>query len=236
MAVKKKATTPAQAVELIEDIIKPRSEAEILKSIDRMRREAAKMTRTFFRRFSAAAIGTIRSGSTLDAGAFTPPEWAPLKEATIRKKRRSEEGAFARHATSMFRFRGELKTFFASADVTTALGTPAVAFRAGVGREAVTVTQTDAGAKFWLSRGTSGGRRSMEAVMRKRIFRVSIDFFPLLNTTKDARADLENVNMPKSERIKLQNPRGPFRSALHPYAAWWTDNVAGPRIRKVIFG
>ena len=246
---KHKTSSPSEAVNIVHDVMQLRGEEEIEKSLLRIRAEARKITKAFFKRFSAAAIGSIPSGGSLSADPYSPPRWAPLKPDTLRRKRyaaktrrNSSDPDIARagrmesrHVNSMFRYQRGLKTFFETANVTTVLGTPVAILRAGAGKGAIDVKLRETGGVYyWSSAGGSGGRRSYAAANQKRKFKIIVDLFPLLNTSANARQDLENTKIPQDQLHKLQNPRGEFRSALHPYAAWWVNTIATTRLAQVL--
>lgn len=212
------AKSSDEAMMFIQQVAFEKAYGKIERLLRRMQRRLDEINKMFLRRFSAAAIGTVHSGGSLSLGDFSPHAWQPLSERYMRYK----EPAFR---TSFFRNTGELKSVLASEDTKTVLGTPSIAFQAGVTNTAVTLRAGQ--------RGLDVTRGDLGAVSRKRIFHFLVNVFPLLQGASDADM-IENTGFDDLTKRKFLNRGNSFRNALPPYARWWVHNRVRPELKKVL--
>lgn len=222
-----------QAFDYVDKVSKDAIEEQIEKLLKSVTKTVERMTKSFLRRFSQTMLGVV---SVPGLGAFTP-RWAPLAEATVRKKRKSGFGRWANH---FFRRTGELKTFFSGADTSTVLGTPLIAFRAGAGSNLVDARMGKGGVFFTDPAGGRGARRSSSEFFRKRKFSIVIRPFPILSAAEndyDAISMMKGIGHKRKEKLQNSSPwrtSSPFRNTVSPYARFWLNTTMVPALKETI--
>lgn len=226
-----KAKTVDEIFGYTDEIIDKTNQERIAETIRSANRAAIKVGKSFARQFASAMLTSIQSGYTPDLGQYSPPDWKPLSKKTLALKKKKK----SRFVNTFFRFKDQLRTSISGSDSYSVFGTPTAYIVGGVGAGAVRVSLSDRGnLSIWDMKGGSGGRRGFGAFLAKKRINLVIDLLPRVNTGGSDASQVDNIRTSAANKRKLKGRGRANRPALTPYAAWWVNNVAEPRIRKEI--